>query len=241
MSRVVLITVCFHDRRYHGSGDGPPSPSRIFQALLAGAGLSGPLTEIDLSALTWLEDREPPLIGTPVMLDGQGFATYFFSKPPEPRFAQVPYDSPPSRRLYELREGTSEALFGVWPLERAQTLVVWMRDGAVAKLRDHLPNRASDIERVLVGRKAGGADDAPSSSRVRIVPLPSIGHHHADRGIRRVRYLNRPSSSRGRQSRTLRAQSNARRTVAGTPSGWPRAASRTSTRASRSERPHWAT
>src|SRR5262249_8810061 len=29
-------------------------------------------------------------------------------------------------------------------------------------------------------------DDGPTYARVRIVPLPSIGHPHADRGIRRV-------------------------------------------------------
>ena len=43
-----------------------------------------------------------------------------------------------------------------------------------------------EIERVLVGRTVDGADGASISSRVKIVPLPSIGHHHADRGIRRA-------------------------------------------------------
>jgi CRISPR-associated protein Csb2 len=31
-----------------------------------------------------------------------------------------------------------------------------------------------------------GSDGNPASGRVRILPLPSIGHHHADRAIRRV-------------------------------------------------------
>ena len=39
---------------------------------------------------------------------------------------------------------------------------------------------------MLVGRKPDGSSDGPIDARVRLVPLPSVGHHHADRGIRRV-------------------------------------------------------
>jgi CRISPR-associated protein Csb2 len=49
-----------------------------------------------------------------------------------------------------------------------------------------LPSKRAEIEGVLVGRKAGGSDENRAFERVRILPLPSIGHHHADRGIRRV-------------------------------------------------------
>jgi CRISPR-associated protein Csb2 len=325
MSRTLLITVRFHDGRYHGAGDGPPSPARLFQALVAGAGLGGPLDVAESEALKWLEEREPPLIASPLDVNGQSVKTYvpnndldamggdarrigqirtpktirprvfndaipwlyawafdqneeserhvqavcalaerlyqfgrgidmawawgevlgddeiearlsnypglvhrpshggdrtlacptkgslaslqaryaenvrrfkteshgktarqLFSQQPKPRFAQVAYESPPSRRVYELRDGTTEAQFGVWPLACAPRLVVWLRDGAVTRLRQALPDRSPEIERILVGRKADGADDGPTSQRVKIVPLPSIGHHHADRGIRRV-------------------------------------------------------
>jgi CRISPR-associated protein Csb2 len=326
MSRALLITVRFHDGRYHGAGDGPPSPARLFQALVAGAGLGGPLGAAESEALKWLEEREPPLIASPLVVNGQSVKTYvpnndldamggdarrigqirtpktirprvfddaipllyvwafdpneeserqaqaicalaerlyqfgrgvdmawawgevlgdddiearlsnypglvyrpshgdgdrtlacptkgalaslearyaanarrfktegrgkgarqLFSQPPKPRFTQVAYESPPSRRVYELRDVTTEAPFGVWPLARAPRLVVWLRDGAVARLRQALPDRNSEIERILVGRKADGADEGLTSQRVKIVPLPSIGHHHADRAIRRV-------------------------------------------------------
>jgi CRISPR-associated protein Csb2 len=323
---IVLITVRFHDGRYHGTGDWPPSPARLFQALVAGAGLSGPLGLTFETGLTWLEQREPPIIASPAMVDGQSFKNYvpsndldakggdprrissirtvkpimprlfnacipflyawgfdqdeesesqaqmicglaerlyqfgrtgdiawawgealdndeldarlsnypglvfrpsdggsgktlgcpqpgslqslkeryaansrrfqtrgsgkavrqIFSQAPKPRFVQVAYDSPPSRRVYALRELSTEASFGVWPLAGASKLVVWLRNRAVNRLQGALPNRESEIERVLVGRKADGADSGPSSLRVKIVPLPSIGHHHVDRGIRRV-------------------------------------------------------
>ena len=119
--------------------------------------------------------------------EGRGDAPrQLFSQPPKPRFVQVAYESPPSRRVYEFRERSSQAPFGVWPLARASRLVVLLRDRAAERLRLALPDRSAEIERVLVGRKADGADEGPTSSRVRIVPLPSIGHPHADHGIRRV-------------------------------------------------------
>lgn len=327
MPRALLITVRLHDGRYHGAGEWPPSPARLFQALIAGVGLSGPLGGEGRKGLAWLEKRQAPLIGVPVMRDGRSVMLYMpnndldavagdprrlaevrtaqkffrprmfdpmipllyawaldedddsqgdslaicalaerlyqfgrgvdmawawgevlgegeldarltsypgricrpssggngtilacpqpgslksleeryaandqrfktegqgktarrlFAQPPRPRFAQIAYDSPPSRYVYELRDATSQASFGVCPLAEASRLVVWLRDGAVERLRRALPDRSPDIERVLVGRKADGADEGPTSSRVRIVPLPSIGHHHADRGIRRV-------------------------------------------------------
>ena len=119
--------------------------------------------------------------------EGRGKAArQLFSQPPKPRFVQVAYESPPSRRVYELRNGTTEASFGVWPQARTARLVVRLRDGAVERLRQALPDRSSEVERILVGRKANGADDGPTSQRVKIVPLPSIGYYYADRGIRRV-------------------------------------------------------
>jgi CRISPR-associated protein Csb2 len=326
MSRAVLITVRFHDARFHGRGDWPPSPARLFQALVPGAGLRGPLNGEDSAALEWLQGLDPPLIACPVKVDGQSFVNYvpnndldakggdagriasirttkpikprlfhagaallyawgfddheegedqalavcalaerlyqfgrgvdmawacgevlengeldarlsvypgvvyrpsnggngrklacarqgslaslrqryaansqrfttegrgkaarqLFSQSPKPRFEHIAYDSPPLRRVYELRERSTEATFGTWPLVRASKLVEWLRDGAAERLRRALPQVGAAIERVLVGRKPNGADDGPTSLRVMIVPLPSIGHQHADHGIRRV-------------------------------------------------------
>jgi CRISPR-associated protein Csb2 len=77
MSRVVLITVRVHDGRYHGMRDGPPSPARLFQALVAGAGLSGAMClEQFVAALEWIEKRNPPVIASPITADGQSFRNY---------------------------------------------------------------------------------------------------------------------------------------------------------------------
>jgi len=332
MSAALLISTRLQDGRYNGAGDWPPSPARLFQALVAGVGLSGPLSEADLEALEWLEKRiaKPemmPLVGAPVMHAGQRAMFYMpnndldavggdprrlaeirtatkfvrpslfdasvpflyiwpldateehepysrgicalaerlyqlgrgvdmawawadvldasslaailssypgriyrpsrgssgtilpcphpgslqsikaryeahgrrfqvegegsaarpvFSKPPRPSFRRVAYDNPPSWFLYELREPSSQASFAPWPLARASRLVVCMRNGAVERLRMALPTQGVEVERVLVGRKPDDTNEGSAVARVRIVPLSSIGHQHADRRIRRV-------------------------------------------------------
>jgi CRISPR-associated protein Csb2 len=324
----LVIYVRLHDGRYHGKGDWPPSPARLFQALVAGAGLSGPLEENERKALKWLQALQAPIIAAPrawqprrgVLFympnnDSDGiegdpskmakirtatkiFRPYFFDtgipflyawpfaqepadqqkaeticrlaerlyqlgrgidmawawgemledgevehllagypghvlrpskngsgrmlptacpgsleslerryqahgerfsylregekvkvvfrQPPKARFRLEPYDSPPSRQMYELRDPVEEGVFAPWPLERAHGLVVRLRDEAVARLKGVMPSRAADIDRVLVGRKPDGTNDCAPEIRVRIIPLPSIGHMHADREIRRV-------------------------------------------------------
>ncbi|MCL4290410.1 MAG: type I-U CRISPR-associated protein Cas5/Cas6 [Thermoleophilia bacterium] len=322
----LVVHIRFHDGRYHGEGDWPPSPARLFQALVAGVGLGGPLGDDARAALEWLEKRAAPIIASPrawqtrrrvlffmpnndsdriegdplrmakIRTATKVFRPYFFDadvpfvyawplatgdegfaraicslagrlyqlgrgidmawawgetlddgaldallaqypgsvfgpsvgrstlvlpvplpgslesverrhrasgerfrylrdgrtvkvvfrQPPRPRFRSVAYESPPARRIYELRRSTAESGFAPWPLVRASDLVVRLRDAAVARLESALPLRESEIARVLVGRKPDGTNDGPTEARVRIVPLPSIGHPHADRAIRRV-------------------------------------------------------
>ena len=106
-----------------------------------------------------------------------------FSQPPKPRFAKIAYDAPAGRFLFEIREATPDESFAPWPSPHAAELVVALRDKAAARLKNVLPEEAGKIDRVLIGR---GATEADKAARVRIVPLPSIGHVHADREIRRV-------------------------------------------------------
>ena len=106
-----------------------------------------------------------------------------FSQPPKPRFREIAYDSPPVRLLFELRPADANANFFAWPLTEVVRLVEIARDGAAKALGDALPDKAACIERVFIGR---GATEADKASRIRILPLPSIGHVHAERSIRRL-------------------------------------------------------
>lgn len=157
---------------------------RIYHPTLGGSGLV--LSCPQSGSLASLQARHAAN-ATRFQLEGPGKAArQLFSQPPKARFQEVAYNSPPSQQLFEIRETTADAAFAVWPLDRASQLVTLLRNGAVERLKEALPHRASEIEAFLVGRKANGADAGPPERRVHIVPLPSIGHLHADRGIRRV-------------------------------------------------------
>jgi CRISPR-associated protein Csb2 len=73
---VLLLAIRFHDARYHGAGDWPPAPARLFQALVASAARGGCLSEGDVAALCWLEGLPPPVIATPPVRRGTGLITY---------------------------------------------------------------------------------------------------------------------------------------------------------------------
>jgi CRISPR-associated protein Csb2 len=74
----LCITVRWLDDRYHGllNRDGPPewppSPFRLFQALVAGSARHGKLDSDIGTSLAWLEALGPPLILAPHARSGQG-------------------------------------------------------------------------------------------------------------------------------------------------------------------------
>ena len=81
MKHALLVTVRFHDGRYHGldnrkASEWPPSPSRLFQALMAGAA-KGALVPVETqAALDWLEMLPPPAIAAPRGLVGKRFVNF---------------------------------------------------------------------------------------------------------------------------------------------------------------------
>lgn len=106
-----------------------------------------------------------------------------FANAPRPRFRTVSYNSPTARLLFELRRTTAPGTpFAPWSLKSTATLVRTLRDSAYERLEQHF-NGSGMVEKVLIGRNATEAD---KPQRIRIIPLPSIGHVHADPGIRRV-------------------------------------------------------
>lgn len=153
----------------------------IHRPAAAGAGelLSCPTT----GSLASLEDRFAQQRER-FSVEGKGRAQkQLFTQPPKPRFVQVAYECPPARLLFDLRASDENAGFSAWPLAAAVTLVEQLRDGAARKLGAAMNDHAATIDRIFVGRNATEAD---KDQRLRIVPLPSIGHHHTDSSIRRV-------------------------------------------------------
>jgi CRISPR-associated protein Csb2 len=318
MARLFALTIQLHDRRYHGTGDWPPSPARVFQALVAGASEGGRLAASAERALKLLETLPPPIIAAPPARRGQRVALFvpnndldavegdpervgeirtkkavhpyllegeprflyawslpeeggeelvelaqglyqlgrgvdpawaigeiidddelaarlrahrgtihrpttaegtnelavptvnsllslirrfegarqrlrpgsdgklYFVQPPKPEFVMVQYDGQAPFHLFELRDESSPNQPSPWAIKRAAQLIERVRDTVVDALVTALPERKGDIERVVVGRKADGSNAGPISERVRFIPVPSIGHEHADLSIRRV-------------------------------------------------------
>ena len=319
MSNSLLFSVRLHEGWYHGS-DTSPSPARLFQALVAGRGLSGPLEDSEIGALRFLEQLPAPTVAAPTSKAGQAIATYVpnndldskrgdhrrigeiraqkriaprlfnpdvpflfswelpddaedakveqligladgifqlgrtvdtawgwaevvsedelqdrlrnyygpvrhpgrgagsvecptagsldslsqrygdmsrrfgltedgkgqtFRRPSKPKWQRVSYDTSTTILHFDLVDMATDRHFA-WPQNRPAQLVEQIRDAAVAKLKQGLPNREADISSTLIGRRPDGSNNAPTSARVRIVPLPSIGFEHADRRIRRV-------------------------------------------------------
>ena len=78
MTSSLLISVHFNEGRYYGQDDGfdanggwPPSPGRLFQALVAAAARGAHLPPEDETALLWLEKLAPPRIAAPPARRGQ--------------------------------------------------------------------------------------------------------------------------------------------------------------------------
>src|SRR5215813_10601266 len=76
MSRALILSVRFHDGRYHGEPEWPPSPARLFQALVAAASRGRSLRDDGRKALAWLEALPPPVIAAPAMRLGGRLINY---------------------------------------------------------------------------------------------------------------------------------------------------------------------
>jgi CRISPR-associated protein Csb2 len=78
-ARALLIEVRFIEGRYHGNHDWPPSPFRMFQALVAaaygGRWTCEPAAEKD-EAFKWLEQLEPPYVTGPRAGRGAGVSLF---------------------------------------------------------------------------------------------------------------------------------------------------------------------
>jgi CRISPR-associated protein Csb2 len=321
MTRYLTIYVRAHEGRYHGGGDDLPSPFRLFQALVAGAGISGPLDDRTKQALAWLEALpDAPLVASPRLARGQAVTMFMpnndldkfggdvrniaktrgaqkvwrprhfdasvpwiyawpfanvdegdthakaicaladklyqlgrgvdmawawgdlldeaalearlaeyngvvrrpsvgdglklgcpsegsfdslerryqtarfrtedgqrvFVQPPKPSYRQVSYEAPLARQVFELRSSADSERRVAWPLEGASSLVVLVREAARARLSTAMPSRTVEIDQYLVGRTRDGSNAVPAERRVRIIAIPSIGMHYADRAIRSV-------------------------------------------------------
>ncbi len=106
------------------------------------------------------------------------------TNPPKPRFRNIPYDCPATILQFELRDVTTQANFAPWPHTDVLNFVVLVRNSAAERLKIAMPDKEKLILRVF--GQCREAVEADKAIRLRIIPLPSIGHSYADHGIRRI-------------------------------------------------------
>ncbi len=104
-----------------------------------------------------------------------------FRKPPKAYFGRVGYDNRPRLLHFEIRD--QEGAFAARPLTSVAPLVCGLRDAAADKLSEAIPEQAHLLQRLITGRNARPED---IRQRIRLIPVPSIGHEHADPSIRRI-------------------------------------------------------
>lgn len=111
-----------------------------------------------------------------------------FQSPPRPIFAPVRYRSHAVLQLFELVGTEGERGLASLPLHRVVRTVESIRDAAAARLKEAFPGDREQLEvdRLLYGRLPDGSQDRRRGGRIRLLPLPSIGHEHADQQIRRI-------------------------------------------------------
>src|SRR5262249_33518151 len=82
MIRFLVLSIRFLDDRYHGQtaqgekAEWPPSPFRLFQALVAGNARGASLPESVRVALRWLESLAAPVICAPRAVESPERLTY---------------------------------------------------------------------------------------------------------------------------------------------------------------------
>ena len=89
---IFLLSIRFLDDRFHGTTDNgastewPPSPFRVFQALVAGNARGDRVPDEVRDALLWLERLDPPDIIAPRVSDGMPLLTYVLNNVSDSEF-----------------------------------------------------------------------------------------------------------------------------------------------------------
>ena len=135
MNRFMCISVTFLDPLFHGERDGnepewPPSPMRLFQALVAGAHAgcrNGEWSDAKAEAFRWLERREPPQIVTPAARPAPAYTLYVPNNDSDKKLERQAKVLRPFRML------NGQSLHYLWPVREDEWSDAQARD-AVAVL-----------------------------------------------------------------------------------------------------------
>ena len=122
MSHQLCISATFLDHLFHGKGDEesewPPSPMRLFQALLAGARAGSrerQWSSVKADAFRWLERRQPPCIVAPAAQPMSGCTLFVPNNDGDRVLDRQERLTSKISRPYRLYDGDS--VHYLWPIE----------------------------------------------------------------------------------------------------------------------------
>lgn len=180
----LLLTVRFLNDRYHGLLDRggppewPPSPFRLFQALVAGVARRGELvigedtpdntnfTDIG-RAIGWLQERAAPIIIAPASQTGQAITRFVPNNDA---------DKKPDRQERLTAKATIPTLFLLESSQKPEVHYVWDTSGQAAVPLQHLRDAARSLTSLGWGIDMAFADARPATQS-EVESLPGIRWH----------------------------------------------------------------
>jgi CRISPR-associated protein Csb2 len=126
MGRQLCISVTFLDPLFHGKGDDkvpewPPSPMRLFQALLAGSrtGCCGrQWSDTKTEAFRWLERQDPPVVVTPATRRATALRLFVPNNDSDKKFDRQ--DRLTSKIVHPHRLLDGDTLHYLWAIDEGQ-------------------------------------------------------------------------------------------------------------------------
>lgn len=160
MTRYLCMSVMLLDPLFHGKGDGdepewPPSPMRLYQALLAGCRTGCRNREWSIAkteAFRWLELRQPPEIVAPAVHRGKAHTLFVPNNDGDRAFDRQDRLTGKEVRPHHLLNG--DTLHYVWPIEENE----W------ASARPHVESLCRDARHLLA--LGWGIDQAIGNGRI---------------------------------------------------------------------------
>jgi len=124
VTRYLCISVTLLDPLFHGKGDDdapewPPSPMRLFQALVAGshaACRNADWSEANAEAYRWLEQRKPPIIIGPFARPAAAYTLFVPNNDADKKFERQERLTEKTVRPHCIVKGGRKALHYVWAI-----------------------------------------------------------------------------------------------------------------------------
>jgi len=189
MSRHLCISVTFLDWLFHGKGvrhepEWPPSPLRLFQALLAGARAGcreRDWSDAKVDAFRWLERRNPPEIITPVARQVPGYTLFVPNNDSDKKLERNARLTSKDARPHRMIGG--HTLHYLWPISEEEWPKVESLADTLRVEARHLLVLGWGIDSIVGNGSILTVPEADALTGVRWQPWPGLASSHHQRRV----------------------------------------------------------